>query len=98
MRVVGRDKLTQFMKKHPQARSPLAGWLAEAESTRWARWADINDRFPTADLVPGGGIGSRVVFNIKGHDYRLLAQVYFRQHTVVIQRVGTHAEYSKWKL
>jgi mRNA interferase HigB len=97
MRVTGRDKLTRFMSKHPQARSPLAAWLKEAEFTQWRHWADLKARYPTADLIDSRGAGHRVVFNIKGNDYRLDALIFFSQGTVAIQRIGTHAQYNKWK-
>lgn len=98
MRILGRDKLASFMRKHPQARRALEAWLAEAENVCWKQWADIKVRYPSADLIAGKSAGRRVVFNIKGNDYRLAVQVYFNQGTVVIERIGTHAEYSKWKL
>lgn len=98
MRVVGADKLSRFMQKHPQARRPLATWLKEAQTASWSQWAEIKTDYPTADLVPGKGAGRQVIFNIKGNDYRLLVRVHFRQGFVVIERLGTHAEYSKWKL
>jgi mRNA interferase HigB len=101
MRVTGKDKLADFMKRHPQARGPLKAWLAEAESARWMQWADIKNRYPSADLISGASgksPGHRVVFNIKGNNYRLVVQVYFNQGNAIIERIGTHAEYSKWKL
>lgn len=98
MRVVGTDKLSRFMQTHPPARGPLAAWLKEAQAAAWRQWADIKDRYSRADLVPGKGAGRRVIFNIKGNYYRLLVRVHFRQQVVVIERIGTHAQYSKWKL
>jgi mRNA interferase HigB len=86
------------MQTHPQARGPLAAWLKEAQAANWSRWAEIKARYPTADLVRGKGAGRQVIFNIKGNDYPLHARVYFRQGVVVIERIGTHAQYSKWKL
>lgn len=97
MRILSTDKLDGFMKKHPPSRGPLKAWLAEAKAAEWRQWADIKARFPSADLINGKSAGHRVVFNIKGNDYRLAVQVYFNQGMVVIERIGTHAEYSKWK-
>jgi mRNA interferase HigB len=97
MRVTGRDKLTLFMKKHPRARGPLAAWLREVERVQWRNWADIKASFPTADLIRSRGAGHRVVFNIKGNDYRLEVLIFFNYRTVVVHRVGTHAQYNKWK-
>jgi mRNA interferase HigB len=39
--------------------------------------------------------GGRVVFNIKGNDYRLVAAVQYQAGVLVIRFFGTHAEYDK---
>ena len=39
--------------------------------------------------------GSRVVFNIKGNDYRLIAALQYRAGVLSIRFFGTHAEYDK---
>lgn len=94
MLVVGRKKLTDFMKRHPQARAPLQAWLTEAIAASWKMWADVKTRYPNADLVRDG----KVVFNIKGNSFRLVVLVSYAKGVLVIDRVGTHAEYSKWTL
>ena len=38
---------------------------------------------------------NRVVFNIKGNDYRLVVAVAYRFQGVYIKFVGTHAQYDK---
>jgi mRNA interferase HigB len=35
----------------------------------------------------------RVVFNIKGNDYRLVASVAYRYQAVYVKFIGTHAQY-----
>jgi len=35
----------------------------------------------------------RVVFNIKGNDYRLIARVQYQASVLAIRFFGTHAEY-----
>lgn len=94
MKVYGLDKLEAFKKRHASARGPLNTWLAEARAAQWRRWSDIKGQFPRASWLGGG----RVVFDIKGNDFRLLALVRFGLGMVVIERIGTHAEYSKWNL
>jgi mRNA interferase HigB len=39
--------------------------------------------------------GSRVVFNIKGNDYRLVAAMQYQAGVLVIRFFVTHAEYDK---
>ena len=55
-------------------------------------------RYPAADLIASKSAGHRIVFNIKGNDYRLAAVIYFNQDMVVVERIGTHAQYRKWNL
>ncbi len=91
MRVIGRDKLTNFSKKHNQVKSALEAWFTEAESANWQTPQDIKDRFNSADFLAD----NRVIFNIKGNHYRLVVKVRYRNGVVAIEWVGTHAEYDK---
>lgn len=94
MRLVGRDKLVKFKSKHANVRPALDAWEDEARRAHWQNWADIKADFPRADWIGNG----RVVFDIKGNHYRLLVLVRFTLGIVQIERVGTHAEYEKWRL
>lgn len=102
MRVLGKDKLTSFMRKHAQSHGARRAWLVEAEKAGWQKWADVKQRYPSADLIGTSDseptAGHSVVFNIKGNDFRLVVKVYFSQSIVIIDRIGTHAQYNKWKL
>jgi mRNA interferase HigB len=46
---------------------------------------------PKASVLKGG----RVVFNIKGNDYRLIAAVNYQASVLAIRFFGTHAEYDQ---
>jgi mRNA interferase HigB len=37
----------------------------------------------------------RVVFNIKGNDYRLVVAIHYRHQIVFIKWIGTHEDYDK---
>lgn len=39
--------------------------------------------------------GSRVVFNVKGNDYRLVAALQYRAGALAIRFFGSHAEYDR---
>jgi mRNA interferase HigB len=93
MKVVGREKLTRFMKKHAAAKSPISSWLAEVSSAQWNGPQDIKNRFASVSFLAD----NRVVFNIGGNKFRLAVVVYFSGGVVLIDRVGTHAEYNHWK-
>jgi mRNA interferase HigB len=82
------------MKKHADARKPLQAWVADVEAATWQRPQDVRDRYASVDFIRDG----LVVFDIKGNDYRLAAQIGFNRGTVSVLKVGTHAEYNTWKL
>ena len=71
------------------ARSQYQVWLAIAGQARWAAPDDVKRSHPKASILKGG----RVVFNIKGNDYRLIAALHYRAGVLAIRFFGTHAEY-----
>ncbi len=91
MRVIGRDKLLKFSKKHNQAKTSLDSWFAEAERAIWNTPQDIKDRYGSVDFLAG----NRAIFNIKGNHYRLVVKVRYQNGIVAVEWVGTHAEYNK---
>ncbi|HEJ9542877.1 type II toxin-antitoxin system HigB family toxin [Providencia rettgeri] len=94
MRVLGKKDIATFIKKHNQSKGCLEAWLNEVERATWRDTHDIKNRYSTASFLED----NRVVFNIKGNDYRLVVQVIYINGIVKIERIGTHAEYSKWRL
>ncbi|MBE8596864.1 type II toxin-antitoxin system HigB family toxin [Xenorhabdus sp. BG5] len=94
MKIMGKKEIVSFWKKHNQAKGALNAWITEVESASWSSPQDIKNRFSTASFLPD----NRVVFNIKGNDYRLAVQVRYINGIVKIERIGTHAEYDKWRL
>ena len=94
MKLRGTKTINDFAAKHPDAASAIQTWSALVKRATWTKNTDIRDFFGSASFV-----GDRkVVFNIKGNKYRLLAQINYEIGNVLVLRVGTHAEYDKWDL
>lgn len=91
MRVIAVATLRRFWARHPDAEQPLRAWLDEARNARWLSPKDIKVRYSSASFIGG----HRVVFNIKGNDYRLVIAVAYRFQAVYIKFVGTHASYDR---
>ncbi|AZW15164.1 type II toxin-antitoxin system HigB family toxin [Bordetella bronchiseptica] len=91
MRVIALGTLRQFWEKHPAAEQPLKAWVDEASKARWAQPADIKAQYRSASILKN----RRVVFNIKGNDYRLIVAVAFKLGIVYVKFVGTHVEYDR---
>jgi mRNA interferase HigB len=92
MKLIGRDKLAEFKRKHSDARSQVEAWTAEVEEAQWGSFHDVKRRYASASSLPDG----KVVFNLKGNRYRLRAQVNYKLGIVKVDRVGTHEEYDRW--
>lgn len=91
MRIVSVASLKQFWETHNQAEQPLKAWIDEVKKAQWNTPQDIKDKYRSADFLSN----NRVVFNIKGNDYRLIVAVAYRFKAVYIKFVGMHAEYDK---
>lgn len=94
MTIVGRQLIKRFIRKHANSKASLSAWLTEAEEAAWKTPQDIKDLYRSADFLSG----NRVIFNIGGNNYRLVVLVRYQNGILLIQKIGTHAEYSKWKL
>ncbi len=93
MRVVGVEKMYNFINKHADAGNWLKAWLAETRNADWHCTQDIKDRYSSASFIEN----NMVIFNVKGNKYRLEVQVAYNTKLVAIKRIGTHTEYDKWK-
>jgi mRNA interferase HigB len=94
MKIVGLKKLEDFIKKHARSGKSLRPWIKEAETVTWSKPQEIKKHYSSADFLAN----NRVIFNIGGNNYRLVIVVIYKAETIHIDRIGTHAEYSKWKL
>lgn len=94
MEVIDAHIIEKFARRHADARNALNAWMKVAQEAAWHSPQDIKNRWPKASLVSE----SRVVFDIKGNDYRLLVHVDFFQQIVTVLDIGTHQEYDTWNL
>jgi len=91
MRIIAVSTLRAFWQKHPAAQTPLQVWYHSVAQAQWQAPADIKAQYRNASFVGH----NRVVFNIKGNDYRLVVAVLYRAQVVYVKFVGTHAEYNR---
>ncbi len=85
---------SDFIRKHAAASKPLSAWIRRTKAAAWKSIVDLHATFPSADYVEG-----YVIFNIGGNKYRLTTIVDYAEQQVVVEKLVTHAEYSKgaWK-
>jgi mRNA interferase HigB len=93
MQILGLPILEAFKKDHAACRGQLDAWQTEVAHENWQTPNDIKQRYRSADFLAD----NRVIFNIKGNAYRLVVKIRYQNGLVVVEWVGTHAEYSKKK-
>ena len=91
MRIIAISTLRDFYTKHPDAQTPLQAWYALASRAQWKSPSDIKAAYRNASFTAN----NRVVFNIKGDDYRLIVLVRYDKGLLFVKFVGTHAHYDK---
>lgn len=89
MNIVAVKFLRAFWARHPDAEQGLKSWVDEVRQASWMQPADIKARYRSASILKN----RRVVFNIKGNDYRLVVSVAYHYQAVYVKFIGTHKEY-----
>ena len=97
MRIIARRSLREFLQSraghrdHGALKTALDAWFDEVRKAKWKNAAEVKRLYASASVVSA----ERIVFNIKGNDYRLVASVDFEKQIVWIKWIGTHKEYDK---
>ncbi len=83
--------LREFWKIYTDSEQPLKAWHAKTKLAEWKTSSDIKADYSNASFVAN----NRVIFNIKGNTYRLVAAVNYDFGIIYIRFVGSHKEYDK---
>ena len=89
MHLVSLPPLLSFTLKHPNAKQAVLTWCDEVKKARWKTPADIKAQYASVSILKS----RRVVFNIKGNEYRLIVAVAYNVGFVYVKFIGTHTEY-----
>ncbi len=91
MRIISRKTLKEFWERQPEVQQTLQAWYADTKKADWKTPIDIKNVYRNASILPN----SRVVFNIKGNQYRLVVAINYDCGIVFIRFVGTHQDYNR---
>ena len=91
MRIIALKTLRLFWEQHPDAQPGLQGWYHDARRATWGTPTDITNVYGNASVVSN----NRVVFNIKGNQYRLAVAINYAQGIMYIRFIGSHQDYNK---
>jgi mRNA interferase HigB len=92
VRIIALSTLKAFLNRSPayaDAREPVMAWYRQVKAADWATPADVKRAIRSASILKDG----RVVFNLAGNKYRLVAWINYPYRVVYIRFIGTHRQY-----
>ncbi len=90
-RILSKKTLRKFWEKYPNSKDYFETWYETVKLATWNSPNKIQQFYATISILKN----SRVVFNIKGNDYRLVAKINYRKQWLFIRFIGTHLEYDQ---
>ncbi len=88
-RVIAKRTIKEFWEKNPDAKEYLETWYETVKGANWSSPNEIKEFYATVSILKN----SRVVFNIKGNSYRLVAKINYQKQWLFIRFIGTHKDY-----
>lgn len=91
MRIIKEKTLTDYcrLRKYKQAVESLKAWVYEVKFSTLNNANELKTKYGNASIISS----KRVVFNIKGNDYRLIVDIEYKLKIVFIVWFGTHKDY-----
>ncbi|QEK51969.1 type II toxin-antitoxin system HigB family toxin [Pedobacter aquae] len=90
--IIKRSTLIEFYTKYPDAKKPIELWYSEIRESDFSNFNELKAVYKHASIV---ATNNRVVFNIKGNNYRLVVKINFYTKQIFIIWFGTHKDYDK---
>lgn len=91
MNIINRKTVIYYTQKYPKAKNQLLTWYAEMSKYEFDNFNELKSIYGNASIVNN----QRVVFNIKGNEFRLVVSINFRRMSCYTIWFGTHKEYDK---
>lgn len=93
MRIIKEKTLTEYCQhsKYKRAEESIKAWVYEVRFSTWNNANELKSKYGNSSVISS----KRVVFNIKGNDYRLIVDIEYKLKIVFIVWFGTHTEYDK---
>ena len=90
-RIFAKSTLRKYWQENPDSEQHLKTWYDIAMNSDWKTPTDVKQTYSNASILKE----RRIVFNIKGNNYRLVAKFNFEKQWIFIRFIGTHNEYDK---
>ena len=91
MRIIAKSRLRIYWETpgNEKSQAYLNEWYHFCSKQSWATPQNIKNMLRNVSFVAN----DRVIFNIKGNDYRIICAIDYQRQAMFIKFVGTHKEY-----
>lgn len=93
MRIIAFRTIREFFENpdYSDSEPSLRSWYHDTKIAELKNSNELKQQYKNASIVGDG----RVVFNIKGNDYRLVVAIDYEFQVIFIRFIGTHKQYDK---
>jgi mRNA interferase HigB len=93
MRIIAFRAIREFFEKpeYSDSETSLRAWYHDAKRAEWKNSNELKQQYKNASILGEG----KVVFNIKGNDYRLVVAIDYDFQVIFIRFIGSHKQYDK---
>ncbi len=91
MNVITKRTIVYYIQQYPLAKTALLLWLKDLGAKKFNSLNELKEVFGNASIV----VNHRVIFNIKGNDFRLITAINIKTQAIYIIWFGTHKEYDR---
>lgn len=89
--IVTKGTILKYCKKYPLAKTALEEWYYEFKHFDFKNFNELKAVYGNASILSNG----RIIFNIKGNDFRLITRINFYAKAIYVIWFGPHKEYNK---
>ena len=93
MRIIKESTLLKYCNqdRYKSAEQAIRSWIYEVRYSDWNNAAELKAKYKNASIINS----KRVVFNIRGNNFRLVADMEYQLKIVFVVWFGTHGDYDK---
>lgn len=91
LKILVKKTILYYIKRYPLGGTQLLVWFNEFSKLDFGSFNELKKIYGNASIINN----NRVVFNIKGNDFRLVVSINFIQSAAYVIWFGTHKEYDK---
>ncbi len=91
MKIINAEMLVKFEENYPETKDSIESWRLDVSKLLWRDPTDVKQYRANASILKN----NRVVFNILGNRFRLVARIDYSRGVVQIRFIDTHKNYDK---